>query len=267
MGGHAGDDDAPRATARGAPDGAARAARNSLGRGGSFEGPARAAQAVPGASLRSTSPPRATPLLIRRSQDTDILDEPFPRGLGVFLSATLPVLATFVVVTAITPWTAFATPALAILYIGTQRYFVPTARQLTLLEGAAQGRLVAALRGVAPVPPSSGLPGARGSASTPPPDANAFYGALDELQRVVSARMATARWVGVRIEGIGAAFAFSAALCGILEQRPGEVVLPPLIGLSLCVALIVTPYLAWALRMLGELEGLAMAVPAPPPQT
>ena len=191
-------------------------------------------------------------------QDTDILDEPFPRGLGVFLSSTLPVLATFLVVTAITPWTALVTPALAILYIGMQLFFMPTARQLTVLEGAAQGRLVAALRGVAAAS-SSQL--SLDSLAAAPSDFTAFCGALDELQRVVSVRMATARWVGVRVEGIGAVFAFSAALCAVLQQRQGEIDLPPLVGLSLCVALIVTPYLAWALRMLGELEGLALTVP------
>jgi hypothetical protein len=203
------------------------------------------------------------PSSTRLLQDTEVVDEALPRGLAVLLSALLPVAAAVVIVAVVTPWALLVTPLLAGVMWWGQRFYLPTMRQLEGIESSAHHTLLAALRAppavdAHPNASSASLSSVQSSdeAAAPP-----LPVALDAYQRAVYVRTSAARWLGVHVEAVGALFLLAAALCGVLMQGVGEVARPPLLGASLSVALAVTPMLSWVIRMLSELEGLALAVP------
>mmetsp|Transcript_12047 Transcript_12047/g.36284 ORF Transcript_12047/g.36284 Transcript_12047/m.36284 type:complete len:1354 (+) Transcript_12047:88-4149(+) len=183
------------------------------------------------------------------SKDLYTIDEELPQTLTMWLTVGAMVLMTLGTISFATPlFLAFAAP-LGLIYYATQRYFIPTVRELKRLDATSRSPIFSSF--------AEALDGAT--------TIRAFR-AQDRFQREVTRRLRTNlrayflgtacnRWLAVRLEGLGTAITGAAAFLAVFMHTK-----PYLAGLSLTYALSVTQALNWWIRMSADLENNSVAV-------
>ena len=183
------------------------------------------------------------------SKDLYTIDEELPQTLTMWLTVLAMVLMTIATITFATPWFLAVAAPLGLIYMGTQRYFIPTVRELKRLDATSRSPIFSSF--------SETLDGAT--------TIRAFR-AQDRFYHTVTQRLRTNlrayflgtacnRWLAVRLEGLGTAITGSAAILTVAMRTK-----PYLAGLSLTYALSVTQALNWFVRMNADLENNSVAV-------
>ncbi|XP_031568469.1 multidrug resistance-associated protein 1-like [Actinia tenebrosa] len=187
----------------------------------------------------------------RFSKDTYMIDDGIPRTLMMFFRMCLGVVGTIFVISYSTPlFLACVVPLLG-LYIFVQRVYIGSSRQLRRIESVTRspvyGHFFETITGTNVI---------RAYAQQ-----KRFL--LDHHYKVDATHMAnypyicSNRWLGLRLEFIGALILLFAALFAVLYRDS----LPAgLVGLSVAIALQITGVLTWLVRMSSELETNIVAV-------
>ncbi|KAJ3067917.1 hypothetical protein HDU98_008890 [Podochytrium sp. JEL0797] len=204
---------------------------------------------------------RATPLFFdttplgriinRFSKDQDNIDNTLPDAFRMFLSTFANSIATFALIIYATPYFAVVLfPVLGVYYL-IQNLYRATSRELKRLDSISRSPLYAnfgsTLAGLATI---------------------RAYGEQDRFilktDRAINANnspyyllIMAQRWLGVRLESLGALLVLAAAIFGVLAYKT---IPPSLLGLSLSYALQVTNVLSWCVRQFTDTEVAMNAV-------
>jgi ABC-type multidrug transport system fused ATPase/permease subunit len=184
-------------------------------------------------------------ILNRFGKDTEAVDQYLPNTYLDALGCLFTILTTLVVVVSTTPWTLLAVVPLGYFYFGAQKKFRACNREVKKLENISRSPLYAhfseTLAGVSVIRAYGAQERFVGES------VRRFLGNQRSFYTMISLN----RWLGTRLELIGAAVALSAALFAVLGRGT---VSTALAGVSVTYAFLVTGALNWAVRMLSEIE-------------
>jgi ATP-binding cassette subfamily C (CFTR/MRP) protein 3 len=184
-------------------------------------------------------------ILNRFGKDTEAIDQYLPNTYLDALGCLFTILTTLLVVVGATPWTLVAVVPLSLVYFRAQRRFRASNREVKKLENISRSPLYAhfseTLSGVAVIRAF------RSEERFTDESIHRFLGNQRSFYTMISLN----RWLGTRLELIGALVAFAASAGAVLAR--GQVS-PALAGLSVTYAFLVTGALNWAVRMLSEIE-------------
>eukprot|EP00040_Diaphanoeca_grandis_P037451 m.244078 g.244078 ORF g.244078 m.244078 type:complete len:1509 (+) comp33822_c0_seq1:144-4670(+) len=187
----------------------------------------------------------------RFSQDIYTVDEMLPRTLSSFISCTMQVVSTVVVISISSVTFLAAVVPLAIMFFLIQRYYVQTSRQLKRLESVSRSPIYAHF--------SETLAGV---ASITAYDKNVLFVSENENKvdfnlQAYYPGVAANRWLAMRLEFLGNCIIFFAAIFSVIEDDNIDA---STVGLALTYAMSVTQTLNWMVRMATELETNIVAV-------
>ncbi|XP_048240018.1 multidrug resistance-associated protein 1-like [Haliotis rufescens] len=190
-------------------------------------------------------------ILNRFSQDIDTLDNELPITLMMWIGRVCTVLSTVLVVSYTTPLFLIAVVPISIIYTIIQRFYIPTSRQLRRLESKTRSPIFAHF--------SETLSG--GSIIRTYRAENRFIRHSERLvdmnQKFSFASNTANRWLGVRIEVLGALVVFLASLLSVFLK---DSISGGTIGLSVSYALDITISLNWLVRLTSDIETQIVAV-------
>ncbi len=190
-------------------------------------------------------------ILNRFGKDTEAIDQHIPSTLMEALGCLFTIGATLTVITLATPIAIFALVPLAFVYFKIQKDFRMTSREVKRLESISRSPVYAHF--------SESLAGASVIRAF---DRGAIFVGesirrFDGNQRAFYTMVSLNRWLGTRLEFIGAVLVGCAASSALLLH--GEMT-TAFAGVSLTYALLVTGALNWAVRMVSELESSMNAI-------
>lgn len=183
-------------------------------------------------------------LLNRFTKDVEAVDTSLQSSISSFLSCSVSVLWSLVVVVAVSPATAVAFFPITFAYAKIQRQYVATSRELKRLDSLAMSPIFShfseTLQGLAVVRAFRAQ--------------DSFISKnkhlIDESNRCFWPIQAVNRWLSVRLELLGTFVVFCSAIVvsGIVPTTAG------LAGLALTSALNLTGLMSWMVRQTTELE-------------
>lgn len=190
-------------------------------------------------------------ILNRFGKDTEAIDQYIPNTLLDALTCLFAIASTFTLITLVSPLALLAFVPLAFLYLRVQKQFRATSREVKRLESTSRSPMYAHF--------SESLAGASIIRSFEQSD---FFLAenlrrFDGNQKAFYTMISINRWLGTRLELIGALVLGCTAFSGILMQ---EHISASFVGVSLTYALLATGSLNWAVRMISELESSMNAI-------
>lgn len=187
-------------------------------------------------------------ILNRFSSDMYNLDETLATALSSYLRTTASAIATVFVIVFVTPWFGVAILPVALFYWNTQRYYIPTSRQLQRITSKSKSPIIAhfseTLDGVSTIRAFGEE--ARFMVEN--------ITRLDTSQLAYYLGIAGNRWLATRLEFVGTCIVGLAAGFAVAARSPGDLSLASLGGLSITYALSVTQTLNWLVRMTAERE-------------
>ncbi|XP_046556239.1 multidrug resistance-associated protein 1-like [Haliotis rubra] len=190
-------------------------------------------------------------ILNRFSQDIDTLDNELPITLMMWIGRVCTVLSTVIVVSYTTPLFLAAVVPIFIIYAIIQRFYIPTSRQLRRLESKTRSPIFAHF--------SETLSG--GSVIRTYKAEDRFIRHSEKLvdmnQKFSFATNTANRWLGVRIEFLGALVVFLASLLSVFLK---DSISGGTIGLSVSYALDITISLNWLVRLTSDIETQIVSV-------
>ncbi|XP_060079836.1 multidrug resistance-associated protein 1-like [Ylistrum balloti] len=180
----------------------------------------------------------------RFSRDIETIDSILPGTTRFFIQQCFGTLATFVIITYSTPIFLSVIIPLFVVYYLSQRFYVPTSRQLQRIESTTRSPIYTHF--------SETIAGASTIRA---------YGQQDRfietsVQRVDKnilfffARIASNRWLGTRLEFVGNLIVFAAALFAVLSNDVSS----GTVGLSVSYALSITSALNLLVQQASNLE-------------
>jgi len=190
----------------------------------------------------------STPLgrvLNRFGKDTEAIDQFLPNTFLEALGCFFVIATTLLVMLFATPLMVFAVVPLAVFYFRAQKMFRKSNREVKRLESISRSPLYAHFSETL-----SGVPvirAFRAESRFVSESVRRFRGNQRSFYTMISLN----RWLGTRLEFIGAVVAGGAAFFAVLAR--GQVN-PGLAGVSVTYAFLVTSALNWAVRMLSEIE-------------
>lgn len=182
-------------------------------------------------------------ILNRFAKDQYEMDTNLPDSLRMFCSTMAITIATFIMISVITPiYLAILVP-LIVFYYYIQKFYRYTSRELKRLDALSRSPLYAqfgeTLLGLATIRASH--------------DENRFITRnqqlIDQNNRPCYLQLSAQRWLSLNLELIGGTLVFAAALSCVLFNVPTS-----LAGLSVGYALSVTGIMTWAVRQAVEVE-------------
>nr|CAH7713752.1 unnamed protein product [Callosobruchus chinensis] len=189
-------------------------------------------------------------ILGRFSQDINGVDMRLPNAFQMLLSTLVRVTGTIFVISFTTPLFIAVIVPVGIVYIGIQRIYVATSRQLMRLTSVTASPIYSHF--------GETLSGAQTIRAYKKQD-----DFIEDSERKVDVNQScqyptiiSSRWLAVRLETIGNLIIFFAALFSVLE-REAE---PALVGLSVSYALQITQTLNWLVRMTSDAETSIVAM-------
>lgn len=190
-------------------------------------------------------------ILNRFGKDTEAIDQHIPSTLMEALGCLFTIGATLTVITLATPIALFALVPLAFIYFKIQHDFRVTSREVKRLESISRSPVYAhfseSLAGISVIRAfDSGSVFVRESIRRFEGNQRAFY-----------TMISLNRWLGTRLEFIGAVLVGCAAASALLLHGKMTTAFA---GVSLTYALLVTGALNWAVRMVSELESSMNAI-------
>jgi ABC-type multidrug transport system fused ATPase/permease subunit len=190
-------------------------------------------------------------ILNRFGKDTEAIDQHIPSTLMEALGCLFTIGATLIVITLATPVALFALVPLAFIYFKVQKDFRTTSREVKRLESISRSPVYAhfseSLAGISVIRAFN-----RG-----PVFVNESIRRFDGNQRAFYTMISLNRWLGTRLEFIGAVLVGCAACSALLLHGRMTTAFA---GVSLTYALLVTGALNWAVRMVSELESSMNAI-------
>jgi ABC-type multidrug transport system fused ATPase/permease subunit len=190
-------------------------------------------------------------IINRCGKDVDVVDNTLPMTFRMWLNCVLSVTATLAVIVAATPIFAAVIGPLAVFYYFIQRFYVSTSRQLKRLESVSRSPIYSHFQEAI-----------QGASSIRAYQAQARFVTdsevlVDENNRAYYPNITSNRWLAIRLETVGNAITFFAALFAVLRR---DNLSAGLAGLSISYAMSITQILNWAVRMTSELETNVVAV-------
>lgn len=183
-------------------------------------------------------------VLNRFSRDMEAIDQQIPRSLLEALGCVFTILSTLAVVIVVSPWAILAVAPIATMYWRVQRRFRPASREAQRLDSVTRSPIFALFSQAL-----AGVPVIRAFAA-----ADRFE---HELLKVVESNsrafytiISANRWLGTRIETLGAGIVATAATAGVFY---GGLHIG-FAGLAVTYALAITGALNWAVRMFSQVE-------------
>lgn len=200
----------------------------------------------------------ATPsgqLLSRFGKEMETVDRALPDGIGSVLFCFLQIsLSCMALAGVITPAMLLPLTVIGFMYYSTMSRFRPAARDLKRSESKSRSPIYThfgeALRGTEII---RSIPTAKANWSSQ------HRGLTDENLSVFYAVKALDRWLSIRLETLGNAVVFAAAVASVILTRAGRLKAGSA-GWGLTQALSVTGLLTWAVRTLTDLETHMMSV-------
>lgn len=184
-------------------------------------------------------------ILNRFSRDIETIDNVLPNLIRSFLTFLFNVVSTIGIISYSTPIFLVVVVPLIILYFLIQRFYIPTSRQLKRVEATTRSPIYVHLSETI-----TGLNTIRAFGKQ-----IAF---IDRLERLVDHNLvqyfggiASNRWLGLRLEFLGACVILAAAIFAVTGRGTLS---GGIVGLSLSYALQMTDSLNWLVRMMTDLE-------------
>lgn len=184
-------------------------------------------------------------VLNRFSRDMEAIDTQIPGSLHEALGCVFSVSTTLIVIVAVAPIAMAVIVPIAYIYYHVQRYFRPTAREGQRLDSITRSPIFAqyseSLSGVQVIRAYGAERRFEGELlSHLETNSRSFY-------TIVSAN----RWLGMRIESLGALIVAAAAFAAVFT---GTAAHAGFWGLAITYALSITGAMNWAVRMFSQLE-------------
>ncbi|KAL6591713.1 P-loop containing nucleoside triphosphate hydrolase protein [Neocallimastix sp. 'constans'] len=184
-------------------------------------------------------------IINRFSKDQDSVDGILIESIQSFLSCFAVTLSTLFLIIYATPIFLVALIPLLLIYYLMQEYYRNTSREVKRLDSLARSPLYANFTET-----MNGLSTIRAYR-----EQGRFIDISDNLMdnnnRPCILQITAQRWLGLRLETIGAFLVFFAAISGLILRKS---ISPALLGLSLSYSLSVTGNLNWAVRQFSETE-------------
>ncbi|GMH99837.1 hypothetical protein TrLO_g747 [Triparma laevis f. longispina] len=195
-------------------------------------------------------------ILNRFSKDTYTLDQQMSATVRMYLGTLSSVIGTLIVISTVTPWFLITLPPILIFYLGKQKYFTKTYRELKRLDSVSRSPIYAlfgeTLEGVATIRAFKAQSVLK----------KRIMRLLDENQKAFWLTFSAQCWLAVRLELAGTAIITFACLCAVLQHgsQAGNETFAGAAGLSISFALSVTQSLNWSVRMSSDLEAQMVSV-------
>ncbi|TPX64351.1 hypothetical protein SpCBS45565_g05955 [Spizellomyces sp. 'palustris'] len=192
----------------------------------------------------------STPLgriINRFSKDTDTIDTTLSDSFRTFINTFAVAVSTFVLIIYATPFFIIPLVPILCIYYLLQKVYRATSRELKRLDSTTRSPLYAHFGETLHGAPSIRAYGEQAR----------FISQTDTMINTNNAPafllIGAQRWLGVRLESLGAVLVFFGGVFGLLN-RDNDVLSPALLGLSLSYALQVTQTLNWGVRQFTETE-------------
>ncbi|ORX52502.1 hypothetical protein BCR36DRAFT_324258 [Piromyces finnis] len=184
-------------------------------------------------------------IINRFSKDQDSVDGVLIESIQSFLSCFAITVSTLLLIIYATPIFLIALIPLLVIYYLMQEFYRNTSREIKRLDSLARSPLYANFTET-----MNGLSTIRAYR-----EQDRFINIndtfMDNNNRPCILQITAQRWLGLRLETIGAFLVFFAAMSGIILKKS---ISPALLGLSLSYSLSVTGNLNWAVRQFSETE-------------
>ncbi|KAJ3263398.1 Multidrug resistance-associated protein 4, partial [Borealophlyctis nickersoniae] len=215
-----------------------------------FEGMLAAVVRCPGTFFQVTPHGR---LMNRFSKDLSLIDEMLPQTLYDFTQCFFIIAGTIVISVAVIPHVLVAVPVVAAVFVGLRWYYLNTSRQVKRLESVTRSPVYSHI-------PSTleGLSLVR-AFSSEHTFLTHFYALQNENTRMFFMYLSCGRWLGFRLDMLGACFAATVAMVSVALGN-GGMVGSGSVGLVLAYVLQLTGSLQWAVRQSAEVENLMISV-------
>jgi len=190
-------------------------------------------------------------ILNRFSKDQYAVDQSLPRTISMFVVILFAAVSILLVIGVVTPFFLTAVIPLTYIYVLVQQYYIRSSRELKRLDSVSKSPIFShfdeTLNGVATI-----------RAFKRSDDfISENEGRLDTNQRAYFISTTANRWLGIRLELLGAVVVGLASLFCVIER---ENIDAGSAGLSLTYALQTTALLNWLVRMYTETESQMVAV-------
>lgn len=189
-------------------------------------------------------------IINRFSKDEHTIDEILPRTFNMYIRVLAQVIATVLIITCSTPFFLLLVIPLFFIYMGVQRYYLATSRELKRLDSVGKSPIYShfqeTIQGVSTIRAYD--------------QQNAFIfqnqDKLDFNQRAYFPSISCNRWLAVRLEFLGSIIIFGSCIFAVLGvlYGPKSYIDPGLVGLSVSYALSVTQALSWVIRSYCDIE-------------
>ncbi|KAG2214416.1 hypothetical protein INT47_000972 [Mucor saturninus] len=189
-------------------------------------------------------------ILNRFSKDQHTIDEILPRNFNMYVRVLAQVIATVSIITFSTPFFLLLVIPLFFIYMGVQRYYLATSRELKRLDSVGKSPIYShfqeTIQGVSTIRAYD--------------QQRAFIfqnqDKLDNNQRAYFPSISCNRWLAVRLEFLGSIIIFGSCIFAVLGvlYGPKSYIDPGLVGLSVSYALSVTQALSWVIRSYCDIE-------------
>ncbi|MEY2987100.1 MAG: hypothetical protein RJB13_621 [Pseudomonadota bacterium] len=190
-------------------------------------------------------------ILNRFGKDTEAIDQYIPNTLLDALTCLFAIVSTMTLISIVSPVALISFLPLSFFYMKIQSRFRKTSREVKRLESISRSPLYAHF--------SESLSGSSVIRAFNKGDyfLNESTLRFDGNQRAFYTMISINRWLGTRLELIGALVLGFTALSVIVFHRH---ISPSFAGVSLTYALLITGSLNWAVRMISELESSMNAI-------
>ncbi|KAJ9087834.1 hypothetical protein DSO57_1029153 [Entomophthora muscae] len=187
-------------------------------------------------------------IMNRFSKDQSSIDEILPRAFGSYISTAMRVIFTVIVISYSTPPFLALIVLLGFFYFKMQGYYLTSSRELKRLDSTTRSPIFSHFQETL-----------AGVASIRAYEQQQRFAARSEKQLEANLEayylsLSVNRWLGVRLEFLGAIIIFSAALLAVLTLAYGLPIAPKVVGMSLTYALNVTQSLNWVIRQYCDIE-------------
>ena len=199
-------------------------------------------------------------IIARFAKDQNTLDVTLPQSLNMLVGCMLDIGCTLALQLVVSPAFVVALLPIAVGYYKLQRFYAATARELKRLDSISRSPLYAffaeTLGGTDSIRAYRRTSHFRRLATSH----------IDSINTVQSAIFTANRWLGLRVETLGACIAALAALAAVVGRssiggsQDAIEQYTALCGLSLSFALSVTNTLGWSVRMIADTETSMNAV-------
>mmetsp|Transcript_43066 Transcript_43066/g.69907 ORF Transcript_43066/g.69907 Transcript_43066/m.69907 type:complete len:1092 (+) Transcript_43066:256-3531(+) len=184
-------------------------------------------------------------IIDRCTKDQEIADQHLPHVVQDVLSCVTTCIGSAILICFVSPVAIIPMLLIGYMYRRIQTYYLCTSRELKRLEALSRAPMYTWLNET-----HSGLVCIRAHKASDRFRARAFA-RVDNNARLFFYGFAVNRWLGVRLEFVGALIVLVAAMSSLALK---DIIGPGMVGLSVSTAMTLSGALNWALRQMSEME-------------